>query len=122
MGRPSYTMGERAAWGKIEGGVGVHGAGKGHQAGAAGKGPTMDRRWSRRAPWLPGKAECRPKCRGGSGVWDKGEGWTAIYRQEALDMSANIEHVAGVIVSTLDGPLSFFPLESDLGYYRRYRP
>jgi hypothetical protein len=33
------------------------------------------------APYL---AEQR---REGSGVWEKGEGWAAIYRQEALDMS-----------------------------------
>jgi hypothetical protein len=75
MGRPSCTMGKRAVRGKTEGGAGVHGAGKGYHAGAAGKGLTMDGRWSRRAPWLPGKAECRPKCRGCSGVFEENAEW-----------------------------------------------
>jgi hypothetical protein len=29
--------------------------------------------------------------RGGRGVWEKGEGWAAIYRLEALDMSNSSE-------------------------------
>jgi hypothetical protein len=42
-------------------------------------------------------------------VWgEKGEGWAAIYRHEALDMPANIEHVADVIVSTLGGRFWLF--------------
>jgi hypothetical protein len=46
----------------------------------------------------------------------------AIYRAGALDIPANSEHVAGVIVSTLDNLFIIFPLELDLGYCRRYLP
>jgi hypothetical protein len=41
---------------------------------------------------------------------EKGEGWAAISRADALDMPANMEHLVGAIVSILGGRFLLFPV------------